>query len=302
MYTTTNAPLPYVEGYVQDLLSRQQAVANTPYTASPGTAMGANPYLTTGWEATANRAIQGSPVMSAANAASQSSLTGGFNYGAATNANANAANPYATMNNPYLQSSIDNAQGDLARNFNMVNKPGWDTRMARSGGYNSGVAETAGNDYGNLAQNMGRIGTDMRMGAYNQSAQLAENQTNRQFQSGESLAGRTDTMNNAYRNFVQNAIGQAPGLANQDYVDANALLNVGAQRQAFDQAGADQNYRWWQEAQQFPQNKLNDYRDTLGMGAKSGSTATQPSPSTASQVMGGGLTGLALYNMLFGGK
>jgi hypothetical protein len=175
--------------------------------------------------------------------------------------------------NPYLTSQIDQAQGDLARNFNMVNKPSWDSRMARSGGFNSGVAEAAGNDYGNLANSMGRIGSDMRSNAYNTE-----------------------------RSLMQQALGMAPQFANQDYVDANALMGVGAQRQAFDQAGADQNYKWWQESQQFPQQKLNDYARMIGVGAQSGNQSTQPSPSTASQVIGGGLTGIGLYNLLFGGK
>lgn len=253
-YTTSNAPLPYVEPHLQNLLSLQQEVLNTPYTQSPNAVAGANPYLTAGWDAVANRAMQGSPVMSAANQTLQNTLSGGYLNG-----------------NPYLQTQIDAAQGDLARNFNTVNKPGWDTRMSRAGGYNSGVAEAAGMDYGNLAQNMGRIGSDMRFNAYNTE-----------------------------RGYQQQALGLAPTYAQQDYQDANALMNVGAQRQAFDQAGADQNLRWFQEAQAYPQNRLNDYARMIGVGAQSGSTQQQPSPSTASSIAGGALTGIGLYNMLFG--
>lgn len=254
-YTTTNAPLPYVQPYLQDLLGRQQEVANTPYQQSPNAVAGANPYLTAGWDATANRAMQGSPVMSAANQTMQQTLSGGFLNG-----------------NPYLQSQIDAAQGDLSRNFNAVNKPGWDSRMSRAGGYNSGVAEAASMDYGDLAKNMGKIGSDMRFNAYNTE-----------------------------RGYQQGALGMAPAYAQQDYNDANALLNVGAQRQAFDQAGADQNLRWFNESQAYPQNRLNDYARMIGVGAQSGSTQQQPSPSTTSSVVGGALTGMGLYNMLFGG-
>ena len=143
--------------------------------------------------------------------------------------------------------------------------------MAKAGGFNSGVAEYAGQDYGNLAQQMGRISTDMRGNAYAQE-----------------------------RNLMAQAMGLAPTYANQDYVDANALLNVGNQAQAFDQAQADQNYKWWQEAQQFPQSKLNDYSRMI-FGQPGGQT-TQPEPSAMNQVIGGGLTGIGLYNLLFGGK
>lgn len=255
-YTTSSAPLPYVEPYVQDVLGRAQDVANTPYQQSPSTAVGPNPYLTAGWEATANRAIMGSPTMGAANSLMQRTLNGDF----------------LSSENPYLASQIDYAQGDLARNFNNVNKPGWDARMARSGGYNSGVAEAASGDYGDLARNMGRIGSDMRFNAYNTE-----------------------------RGHQQTALGLAPTYANQDYVDANALLSVGTQRQAFDQAGADQELRWFNEAQNYPQQRLNDYARIVGMGSGAGSTTSQPGPSTGSSIFGGALTGAALYNLLFGG-
>ena len=101
-YTSTSQPLPYVQPYLQDLLQRQQQVVNTPYQASPTTAAQANPYLTQGWQLTANRALQGSPTMSAANDAMQKTLSGGF----------------LGESNPYLTAQVDAAQGDLARNFN----------------------------------------------------------------------------------------------------------------------------------------------------------------------------------------
>lgn len=255
-YSTTNAPLPWMEPYLQDYMSRAQTVANTGYTPSPTTAVSANPYLQQGWQAVANRAMSGSPVMGAANQTLMNTLSGG----------------YLSSGNPYLQSQIDAAQGDLAKNFNLVNKPGWDSRMAKAGGYNSGVAEVAANDYGNLSNSMGRIGSDMRYNAYNSERQL-----------------------------MNSALGMAPTYANQDYVDANALLNVGQQAQTFNQAQADQNYKWWQEAQQFPQNKLDAYGRALGVMSGGTSTQTAPDPSTASQVIGGGLTGIALWKALFGG-
>lgn len=254
-YSTTNAPLPWMEPYLQDYMSRAQTVANTGYTPSPSTATPANPYLTAGWQATANRALSGSPVMSAANKTLMDTLSGS----------------YLGQGNPYLQGQVDAAQGDLARNFNLVNKPGWDTRMAKAGGYNSGVAEVASNDYGNLANAMGRVGSDLRFNAYNSERQL-----------------------------MNSALGMAPTYANQDYVDAKALLDVGQQKQAFDQSQADQAYKWWQEAQQFPQQKLDAYGRALGVMSGGTSTQTSPDPSTASSVIGGGLTGLALWKALFG--
>lgn len=374
-YTTTQAPLPWMEPYLQDYMGRAQELANTPYQASPGTYTGPNATLQAGWQTTANRAMQGSPVMSQANQQLQNTMGGAFlgrgamanpfaaqmnpfldagnpfagqfnPYAGVRNEAANAANQFASMNNPFLQQSIDAAQGDLVRNYNLTAKPAWDTAMQRSGSFgNTGVMEMQQNSANDLQRNLGRIGTDMRMNAYNQAANLTENQLARQFQagsqlqqnlygagqqqmqnlfntgqqqmqnrfgagqqfaqnlfgSGESLAGRQDAITGQERGYQQQALGMAPSFANQDYVDANALINAGQQMQGFNQGQADQNYRWWQEAQNYPRQQLAAYGQALGVGGGGTSTQTAPDPSTASQLLGGGLTGAMIYKMLFGG-
>ena len=258
-YSTTSSPLPWLEPYLTDLASRGQEVANQGYTQSPGTYTEANPYLTAGWEATANRAMQGSPLMSTANSQLQNIMSGGM------------------MNaNPYLDQQIQQAQGDLASSFNQVNVPAWAKAMQSSGSFgNTGVQEAAGYDYGNLANAMGRISTDMRGNAYNTE-----------------------------RGYMQQAIGMAPSFANQDYVDSQQLLNVGAQVQNQNQAAQNQNQAWFTEAQNFPMQQLQNYGSILGMAGGGGGvqTQTQPDPSTASQVIGGALTGSQLLELLFGGK
>lgn len=151
-YTTTNQPLPWVTPYAQDHLARTQEVVNQPYQQSPGSYVAPNQYLAQGWSATANRAMQGSPVMGAANANAQKTLEGGY-----LNAN------------PYLDQTIANAQGDLTSAWNQVQKPAWDTAMQQSGSYgNSGVAQANGYAADSLQKNLGRISTDMRGNAYNQ--------------------------------------------------------------------------------------------------------------------------------------
>jgi hypothetical protein len=257
VYSTTNAPLPWMEPYMQDYMSRAQGVANQPYQASPTQFTAPNAYLDAGWQAMANRAQMGSPVMGAANTQLQNTINGGF-----------------LGQNPYLSDAISNAQGDLTRAWNTVQRPSWETQMQRSGSFgNTGVAEMAGSAQNDLQRNLARIGSDMRLGAYNQE-----------------------------RGLQQQAIGMAPQFANQDYVDANAMLTAGQQRQTYDQGVSDQNYRWWQEAQAYPQPRLGLLGNALGIGGNSGTTTqTQPDPSTLSQVIGGGLTGLALWKALTGG-
>ena len=249
-YTTTNQPLPYVQPYLQDYLARSQEVMNQPYTQGPGTYTGPNAALQQGWQTTANRAMQGSPVMGAANTQLQNTINGGY-----LNAN------------PYLDQNIANAQGDLTKAWNTVQQPAWDKAMSASGSFgNSGVMEANANAQGQLQQNLGRIGSDMRGNAYTQE--------------------RTNQMN---------ALGMAPNFANQDYVDSNALLNVGQQQQTFDQAAQNQNNAYYQAAQQYPIDRLNIMGNALGIGGQGNTqTQTQSDPSAAGSALGGAMVGSQL--------
>ena len=298
-YSQTNAPLPWMEPYLRDYMGRAQEVANTGYEQGPGTYTGPNDLLQSGFQMTANRAMQGSPEMSAARGQLTNTINGQFlgrqamqnagagaqnaymnagnpyagqmnAYAGAQNASANAynanagvrneaanvANPYASMSNPYLSSAIDNAQGDLARNYNLVNKPAWDKAMQSSGSFgNTGVAEMAQNDRNNLMQNMGRIGTDMRMGAYNQAAGLSESQAGRQFSAGNQLqqnlygAGQQQAANqfNAGNQLQQNLYGAG----NQQ---AQNLYNF----------GASQMQNQFNAGNQYAQNQFNAGADYAG--------------------------------------
>jgi hypothetical protein len=336
-YSTTNAPLPWMEPYLRDYMSRAQEVANTNYEQSPGTYTGPNDLMRSAWQMTANRAMQGSPEMSAARGQLTNTINGGYLGRQATN-NANAGamnpfagvrneaagitNPYAAMVNPYLAGAIDNAQGDLARNYNLVNKPAWDKAMQQSGSFgNTGVAEMAQNDRNDLMKNMGRIGSDMRMNAYGQQASLNESQVGRQFSAGNQLqqnlygagnqfsqnqfgagqdyAGRQDSIGNFERGQQASAMVMAPQFANQDYVDANNLMNVAGQSQGFDQNWQNQQQQWFNDRRMYPQQQLQNYGAALGQG-NPGSTQTQtaPDPSRTSQIVGGALTGAGIYNWL----
>ena len=258
-YSTTNAPLPWMEPYLQDYMGRAQDVANTPYQQGPGTYTGPNSLLTGGWQAAANRAQQGSPVMGAANTELQKNIQGDY---------------LKPDSNPYLSGYVQAAQNDTVNAYNNVQRPAWDRAMQSSGSFgNTGVSEYAAMDASNLQKNLGNMANTAYMGAYNQD-----------------------------RSAQQAATMAAPAFANQDYTDINALLGVGQQAQGFDQAQQNQQNQCWQQAQQYPQQQLDAYGRALG--TQTGGTSTQqaPDPSQASQLLGGGLTGIALYNMLFGEK
>jgi hypothetical protein len=303
-YSTTNAPLPWMEGYLQDYMGRAQDVANQPYQQGPGTYTGPNDLLTQGWQATVNRAQQGSPVMGAATGQLTNTINGGgLGRQATMNPYADAANPYASMDNPYLTQNVQNAQGDLTSAYNNVNVPQWAKAMSSSGSFgNSGVSEYAAMDASNLQKNLGRVSTDLRGAAYNTAANLAENQAARKYGAGQQFAGSQDAITSQERGLQQSAMGMAPTFANQDYTDITQLLNAGTQAQGYDQAAQNQQQQWWQDARNYPQQQNANYGAALGVGSGGTSTQTTPDPSQASQLIGGGMTGLALYNLLFGSK
>ena len=242
---------PYAEGYLQ----RAQQVSDSPYQAYTGQRVaGFTPWMDQAYQAQAQRAMQGAPVMGAANAELQKTIQGGY-----------------LGNNPYLQAQIDQAQGDLARNFNQVQAPRWAVAGQRSGSFgNAGLAMVEQQARNDLSQQMGRIGTDMRGADY-------ANERARQMQ----------------------AMGMAPGFAQQDYQDINQLQQAGQAYQTQNQRMLDNAYQQFLESRNYPQQQLDVMGNALQRSY--GQQAVQQTPSTASQVIGGGLTGLALYNALFGG-
>lgn len=216
--TTQNSGLPaYAQPYAQGYLNRAQQVADSPYQAytQPRVADMA-PWQTQAYQAQAQRAMSGNPVMNAANQALPQMFQGGgqaaqnmagqvgtFQGGAQVGTFQGGAqvtpqaNPYAGSN-PYLGQQIDAAMGDVTRNWNNVQKPQWDTAMQRSGSFgNSGIAQANQMAQSDMQRNLGQIASGMRFQDYTQQQQLGENAANRgmqaqQFNSGlgEAAAGR----------------------------------------------------------------------------------------------------------------
>lgn len=75
---------------------------------------------------------------------------------------ADYSNPYLGEN-PYLQATIDKAQGDLVRNYNLTTQPAYNSAMVRSGSFgNAGVQQMNENAQKNLQGSLGDISTTMR--------------------------------------------------------------------------------------------------------------------------------------------
>lgn len=178
---------------------------------------------------------------------------------------------YLSEGNPYLTGVIDKAQGDVVRNYTNAVRPALDSVDARSGSFgNSGVAQTGQEQQRQLGETLAGISTNLR---------------------------GTDYANE--RNRMQGAIGMAPTIANQDYVDANQLIGVGDARQKLNQANLDDAYARFNEAKNYPQQQLSGLASILSGTGGGGQTSTSTSgkPSAASATLGGGATGAAAGSM-----
>jgi hypothetical protein len=257
-YTTTSSTqMPaFVQPYAQGYLQRAQTVADSPYQQYPGQRVAdLKPYQPEAAGGMYARGMQGNPTMAAGNTNLQQTLGGQYLQG-----------------NPYLQSQIDQAQGDAVRSWNTMAKPQWDTAMQRSGSFgNSGLAQMEQQAASDTQRNIGQIGSNMRFQNYD-----------------------------AERSRQMQAAGMAPTYANQDYTDLNAMLTAGQGLQQQQQKYLDNAYNQFTESRDYGKSQLDVMRNALGgVNFGSNTTQTQPGASTASTLLGGGLTGAAIYNMLF---
>lgn len=308
--STTSMPAwaqPYAEGYLQ----RAQTTADQPYQAYGGQrTAGFTPWQEQGYQAQAQRAADGSPVMGGASGALQG-MWGQPQQGAAANMAGpvqGGSNHYAGTGNPYLSQQIDQAQGDVVRNWNQVQAPSFDTAMSRSGSFGNvnmmGAQDQAASD---MQRNLGRISSDMRFADHTQQQQLAESGLNRNMQAqtvnanlGESAAGRGDAMVNNQQSRILQALGLAPSYAASDYADIDRLSQAGSAYQGQQQRELDSEYQRFNESRNYPNQQLDIMGNALGRSFGSSTTQTQPGASTASQVVGGALTFAQLMKMMGG--
>lgn len=215
-YSTTSTSMPsWAQPYAEGYLQRAQTTADQAYQPYNGQrTAGFTPWQEQGYLAQAQRAADGSPLMGGAQQALQGMYSapergatanpfgavqasgGGAQVSAPTANNSTVApgvNPYIGQNNPYLTQQIDQAQGDVVRNWNQVQMPGFDTAMSRGGSFgNANLTSMASQGASDLQRNLGRISGDMRFSDYSQQQQLAEAGLNRKMAADQFNSGTID--------------------------------------------------------------------------------------------------------------
>lgn len=168
--------------------------------------------------------------------------------------------------NPYLSGMVNKAMGDVTKNYSTAVAPMTDASFARKGAFGgSAWADQVAGNQKQMTDQLGGIANDMYGGNY-------ENERRRMTQ---------------YASMV-------PTLANQDYIDANALMGVGDKLQNYNQGLLDTQYGQFKEAQNYPVQQLDIIRQALGLPVGTTSTSTQPSGSKLSGAAGGAMVGSQL--------
>ena len=242
------------------------------------------------------RALTGSGAMNQAGQWFGNALQGQYNVGpVASGGQASVGNnPYAGMDNPYLNTAINRAQDDVQ------------TRINSQFGNGNAFGNTAHQE--TMARELGNVSNQMRMQDYSQQQGLAENAVNRNWQNQQFNIGNQNQLNqfnaglqNQNYSRQQNALNFAPQLAQNDYMDAQALFGVGGAMQQTNQSIADANYQeflrqqgWGGEQMNYMAAGLNPSGSTF-----SNTTATQPQQqsNTLANLAGAGATLWGGYNL-----
>lgn len=254
------------EQYQNDYLSRAQALANRPYQGfGQSTTAAANPWQQSAWERTYARGMQGAPEVSAARGELTSTIAGG----------GFQSNPYLQQDNPYLTSQIDQASGDVVRNYNLAVKPQTEAAMVNSGSFgNAGLQQMQGEQQRNLAQELGRVSSNLRFADYNQRADIYGKERDRQ------LA----------------AVAGAPQFSQVDYADLGASAGAGNAAQAQRQNEITADYNQYMDARNYPYQGFGAYSQAMGAGNNAQVAQAQPVENRTANALGGALAGYQLGN------
>jgi hypothetical protein len=154
-------------------------------------------------------------------------------------------NPFIGAGNPYLQQNIDQAQGDVVRNYNMTTQPAYNTAMVKSGSFgNEGVQQMNENSQKNLQGTLGNISSQMRGADYQnqqnlymqQQAQDSNNYLNNRAQDIGNYQWdqgfNRNLYNDAYSQNMNNLttgvglLGTLSGYNANDLTNANSIQNT----------------------------------------------------------------------------
>lgn len=336
---TKNEPPAYIQPYSVELANRANSLSNRPYEQYGGEQVAPlNGYHNVGIDATYRRAAGGDPTFYSANAQAQNTLNGGYlgqgafksqglgignNYLGGIASQQGQRNALAGVDNKYLDNVINNTNSDIIRSFQNGTMPQTDTSFARSGAFGGSAWQQANAENNRqLASELAKNTSNLRMSDYNNQMQLAENLAQRQQQAdtfnrqsylsdygqrqdaAESFAERQTAAWDAERARQTGMVGVGQQLSNQAYTDAQNLLGVGDIQRDYQQTLDNQGYQNFLNRQNWPLQNMdilaNAIRTSMGGGGTTTQTGTMPSVNRTASMIGGGMAGAGLGSALGG--
>lgn len=202
-----------------------------------------------------------------------------------------AQNPYARMNNPYLDQQVNKAQGDLTNQYQNAVAPQTMAQF-RSGGAFGGSAMQQTQDMQNrqLVNGLNDVSSTMRGNAY----------AGTQAAAGQQAA--LDSQN--YQANQQNklsAAGLAPALNESQYSGLFKALQAGGMQQHQNQSMMNQDY----QKKMSPYNQLDWFKGLMNpgiTGQQTTSTTSQSGGNGAANLMGIGSSAMGMYSMYQNGQ
>jgi hypothetical protein len=294
--TTTTEPPTFIRPFMEYGAQQSRALYETggPDYYPGNTVVPFAPQTEAALGMTEQRALQGSPVVGAAQNYATNTLNTApsSQFGSASNPYASGANPYGGASNPYLDATFNRAADSVQNRI-------------QSGFAGSGRNIEAGRPV--AADEMSDLAARIYGGAY-------ENERNRQLSYGQQQLGigasgyesERDRMAQdleRQRSMQFGVAGLAPQLANQDYVDINALQGVGGQVEDLSGRLMEDQAARWDFSQNAPQINLDNYLARV-TGAYPGQNATQTTPTYRNRTagaMGGAMAGAQLGSQIYPG-
>lgn len=234
------------------------------------TFVGPSQYTQQAMELAAQRAQAGSPLVSQAQQSVQQLAAGG-GPGAAT-----AAGAYLGMN-PFLQGTFEAAARPITSQFQQQIQ-NIESQASRAGRYGSGaMGQLQSGAAESLAANLAGLGERLGFAGYQQERGLQE----------QALARQQAAMLSAAQ--------LAPGLAEQDYLGAQRLLQAGQLGEQYQQQELQDAINRFNFQQQAPFQALQQYLSYLG-GVPAGSQQVAPEYTNPAATLLGGAALVSAFN------
>jgi hypothetical protein len=309
---TQTQELPgYAQPYAQQILQRGSDLSNQQMPQYGGQLVAG---LTDGQQAAINginaQAGASNPTLNSANSAVQGVAGNANNPYQTSNKyigqNVQASqNPYATMDNPYLDAQVNKAQTDLTNQYKNGTAAQTMAQFRNAGAFGgSAMQQYQDQQNTNLGNDLTNVESQLRGNAYANTQQAAGNQAALNTQTA--LANQSNNLNatqaqNAlnsqnYQNAQGNALNAAslaPGLNQAGYYGYQQQLGAGQTQQQTDQNQLSGQYQQWYNQAYSPYQQLgvlqSALQGALGSGSQGITTSTQSGGSNAAGLLGGGL-------------